>query len=105
MLSFKVWFWSLGLSCAVSFVLCVSWGLVTTESLHMHQFLENVLPGFEWLSIRSFFLGLIQSFLWGAYVALVFVPLHNFLSRRWTGEILFTVRPEIGPHTKQKNTQ
>jgi hypothetical protein len=28
-------------------------------------------------------LGLFESFLYGAYVGLVFVPIHNFLTRRW----------------------
>ena len=84
MLNLKVWLWSLGSASAVSFVLCVLWGLATPVSLHMHDFLESVLPGFEWLSVGSFFLGLIQSFFWGAYAALVFVPIHNFFSRRWT---------------------
>ncbi len=85
MFNLKVWLWSLGLASAVSFVLCVVWGLVTPESLHMHPFLEAVLPGFEWISIGSFFIGLIESFLWGAYAALVFVPLHNYFFRKWGG--------------------
>lgn len=82
MLKLKVWLWSLGLAAAVSFVICVAWGLATPEWLHMHGFLEQILPGFEWISIRSFFLGLVESFLWGAYAALIFVPLHNFFARR-----------------------
>ncbi len=85
MFNLKVWLWALGLASAVSFVLCVVWGLVTPESLHMHPFLEAVLPGFEWISIGSFFIGLIESFLWGAYAALVFVPLHNYFFRKWGG--------------------
>ena len=87
MLNLKVWLWSLGSASAVSFVLCIVWGLVTPESLHMHEFLESVLPGFEWLSLGSFFIGLIESFLWGAYAALIFVPLHNLFFRRWGGPI------------------
>jgi hypothetical protein len=50
----------------------------------MHQFLEIVLPAFKWLSVGGFFLGLIESFLWGAYVGLVFVPIYNLLYRRWS---------------------
>ena len=84
MLNIRVVTWAMGLFTTVSFILCVIWGLVTPESLHMHQFLELVLPAFTWLSVGGFFLGLIESFLWGAYVGLVFVPIYNFLYRRWS---------------------
>ena len=84
MLSIKVVTWSMGLFTTISFVLCVIWGMVTPESLHMHQFLELVLPAFKWLSLGGFVLGLIESFLWGAYVGLVFVPIYNLLYRRWS---------------------
>ena len=86
MFNIKVWFWSWGVFSAVSFVLCVIYGLITPEILHMHEFLEMVLPGFTWLSVGSFFIGLIESFLWGAYVGIVFVPIHNFFYRRWSAE-------------------
>ena len=84
MLNIRVVTWSMGLFTTVSFILCVIWGLVTPESLHMHQFLELVLPAFKWLSVGGFVLGLIESFLWGAYVGLVFVPIYNVLYRRWS---------------------
>lgn len=83
MLNIKVWTWSLGIFTAVSFLLCVIWGLVTPEALHMHRFLEAVLPAFTWLTWGGFLLGLIESFLWGVYIGLAFVPIHNFLFRRW----------------------
>lgn len=85
MLRLKVWTWSLATTSAVSFVVCVVWGLVTPEALHMHRFLESVLPGFQWLSPTSFLVGLVESFLYGAYLGLVFVPIHNFFQRRWGG--------------------
>jgi 2TM family of unknown function (DUF5676) len=84
MLNIRVVTWSMGLFTTVSFILCVIWGLVTPESLHMHQFLEIVLPAFKWLSVGGFFLGLIESFLWGAYVGLVFVSIYNALYRHWS---------------------
>lgn len=83
MLNFKVVCGSLGLTGAVSFVVCVGWGLLTPEFLHMHGFLELFLPGFTWISWSSFVLGLIESFLFGIYAGLVFAPIHNFLYRRW----------------------
>ena len=74
--------WALGTFTAVSFVLCVVYGLVTPESIHMHQFLELVLPAFHWLTVSSFFLGLVESFLWGVYGGLVFTPIYNAFYRR-----------------------
>ena len=83
MLNIKVVSWSLGIFTAVSFVLCVVYGLVVPPSLHMAPFLEMVLPAFKWLTFWGFCLGLIESFLYGAYVGLVFVPIYNFLAHRW----------------------
>ncbi len=83
MLNTKLITWALSLFTTVSYVLCVIFGLVTPETLHMHEFLEIVLPAFEWISVSSFLLGLIESFLWGAYIGLVFTPIHNALYRRW----------------------
>ena len=77
--------WALGTFTAVSFVLCVVYGMVTPESIHMHQFLEIVLPAFRWLSAGSFVLGLAESFLWGVYVGLVFTPIYNGFHRRRVG--------------------
>jgi len=86
MFNIKVWMWSLATASTVSFVLCVIYGLVTPEALHMHEFLEMVLPGFRWLTVTSFFIGLVESFAWGAYAGIVFVPIHNFFYRRWEAE-------------------
>ena len=83
MLNIKVVTWSLGLFTAISFVLCVIYGLIVPPSLHMAQFLEMVLPAFAWLTFWGFWLGLIESFLYGAYAGLVFVPIYNLLARRW----------------------
>jgi len=82
-LNLKVVIWSLGLFGAISFTLCVLYGLVVPEALHMKQFLEIILPGFKWLSVGSFLLGLVESFLYGVYAGLVFVPLYNALHARW----------------------
>ena len=83
MLNIKVVSWSLGIFAAVSFVLCVIYGLIVPPSLHMHQFLEAVLPAFKWLTVWGFFLGLIESFLYGVYAGLVFSFIYNFITRRW----------------------
>lgn len=84
MLNLKVMSWSLGIFAAVSFVLCVIYGLIVPPSLHMGRALEAVLPAFKWLTFSGFVLGLFESFFYGVYVGLVFVPIHNALSRRWS---------------------
>lgn len=83
MLNTKLITWALGLFTMISYVICVIFGLITPASVHMHQFLEIVLPAFTWISFGSFLLGLVESFLWGAYIGLVFTPLYNALYRRW----------------------
>lgn len=82
MLNTKLIAWALALFTTVSYVICVMYGLVTPGTIHMHRFLEIVLPGFKWLSLGSFLVGLVESFLWGAYVGLVFPPIYNILYRR-----------------------
>jgi 2TM family of unknown function (DUF5676) len=84
MLNLKVVTWALALFGAVSFVVCVLYGLIVPEPLHMASFLEAVLPGFRWLTLGGFLIGLVESFLYGAYAGLVFVPIYNMLARRWS---------------------
>ena len=83
MLNIKIVSWALGLSSAVSFTVCVLWGLITPQSLHMHVFLEQILPGFTWLTWWGFVLGLVESFLFGVYAAIVYVPIYNGLTKRF----------------------
>lgn len=82
MLSLKVWTWSLACWAAITFLVCVVYGLLAPPSLHMAGALEVLLPGFRWLQPVGFLIGLVESFLYGAYAALLFVPLHN-LHRRF----------------------
>ena len=74
---------SLGLFRAVTFVVCVAYGLLVPRSLHMTQFLEAILPGFTWLTAGSFVLGLVETFLYGVYAGLVFTPIYNVVARRF----------------------
>lgn len=83
MLDTKVMTWSLATFSAVSFVICVIFGLVTPSSLHMSGFLEQVLPGFRWLTLGGFLIGFLEAALYGAYAGLVFTPIHNAFARRW----------------------
>ena len=84
MLNTRLVTWALGSFAAISFVLCVIYGLVTPQSLHhMGDFLEMVLPAFKWLTWWGFLLGLVESFLYGVYAGLVYCPIYNWLHRRW----------------------
>ena len=83
MLNIKVVTWSLAIWSAWSYLLCIVYGLVTPGSLHMVAFLQQVLTWFEPNSWRGFGLGLVQSFLYGAYAGIAYVPVYNLLHRRW----------------------
>jgi len=82
-LNIRVVTWSMATFTAFSFVICVLYGLIVPESFHLVQFLEITLPGFKWLTVGSFFIGLIESFLYGVYMGLVFTPIYNFYHRKW----------------------
>ena len=77
---------ALGLSLSVFFVIsyaiCIAGYLLMPGFPVQHAALAIFLPGFELLSWQSYFLGLIESFIWGWYIALVFGPLYNFFIRR-----------------------
>jgi hypothetical protein len=75
--------WSMATFTVFSFVVCVLYGLIVPESFHMVQFLEIALPGFKWLTLGSFLIGLAESFLYGVYAGLVFTPIYNFYQRTW----------------------
>lgn len=84
LLKIRVVSWSSGIFMSFTFILCVLYGLVVPQRLHgMANFLEAVLPGFKWLTFGGFFIGLIESFLYGVYIGIVFVPIYNFINKRW----------------------
>lgn len=61
---------------AITFVLCVGFDLVFPAHA-MFQTWQRLLPGFHWISWGSFFLGLIESYGYGWYLALIWVPIYN----------------------------
>jgi len=75
----------LGLSLAsffvISYVLCVLFGVLVSER-GIHQLFAQLLPGFTWITWPSFLLGLLWSFVFGWYFAVVFAPLFNFFAAR-----------------------
>src|SRR6516225_4519736 len=73
---------SLGLFLAITYVLCVGFDLLFPGQA-MYQTWLRLLPGFTWLTWQSFLLGLVESFAYGWYIALIFGPLYNFFVTRW----------------------
>lgn len=80
-----IWGWTLSLFLLVSYLLCIVFGLVFSEQVHMHEAWAPLLPGFEWLTWPGFFAGAIGSFLYGWYISLLVVPLRHMISRRIYG--------------------
>ena len=73
---------ALSLSLVITYMLCVIGYLVFPSLPIEHSALSIFLPGFTLLSWSSFILGLIETFGWGWYVALVFGPIYNFFAAR-----------------------
>jgi 2TM family of unknown function (DUF5676) len=79
---------ALGLFFDVTFLLCILSALVMPSRLGvMAKIWEAILPGFTWLTPGGMLLGLIELFLYGIYVALVFVPLFNYFEGGRSTEI------------------
>jgi hypothetical protein len=72
---------SLGLFLTITYVLCVGFDLLFPDQ-SMHESWQRLLPGFTWLTWPGFLLGLVESFAYGWYVALIFCPLFNFFAAR-----------------------
>ena len=67
---------------AVSYVFCVAYDLAFGQ--RMYEIWLKLLPGFTWLSWQSFLLGLVETFIYGIYFSLVFVPLYNYFQSRFS---------------------
>jgi hypothetical protein len=66
----------------VSYGICILGYLIYPSLPVQHSALATFLPGFELLSWRTFFLGLVESLVWAWYIALLFGTLYNFFLRR-----------------------
>src|SRR5262245_61126442 len=82
MLNWKVVAKSLASFAAVSFTLCVAYGLIAPAAFHAGWLLEALLPGFKWLTVGSFVLGLVESALYGAWAGCLYSALYNYFARR-----------------------
>jgi hypothetical protein len=66
---------------AVTFALCVAFDLLFPQHA-MFRAWQDLLPGFEWISWKSFLLGLLEAWGYGWYFALVWVPIYNVVAQR-----------------------
>ena len=61
---------------AITFTLCVAFDLVFPQQAMYLAWLD-LLPGFHWISVQSYLLGLVESYGYGWFIALIWVPLYN----------------------------
>jgi hypothetical protein len=54
----------------------------SSRRFHAAWLLEALLPGFKWLSVGSFALGVIESALYGAWAGFLYSALYNCFGRR-----------------------
>ena len=67
---------AMGSFLALAYVACVAYDLVFQQT--MYRAWTALLPGFAWLSLGGFCLGLLETFVYGLFFGLVFAPLYNF---------------------------
>lgn len=70
---------ALSLSFALLYGLCVGWDAIFPDWA-MRTAWVGLLPGFDWLSVGDFLLGLFETALYGWIAALIFVPIWNALN-------------------------
>ena len=59
----------------ITYTLCVLYDLIVPASYRMSSAWEGLLPGFQWLSWGSYFLGLGEVLAYGVYAAALYVLL------------------------------
>ncbi|WP_067739073.1 DUF5676 family membrane protein [Novosphingobium naphthalenivorans] len=74
---------ALSLFLVISYLLCIALYFLSPGMVEGHAMLVLFLPGFKLLSLPSFILGLVESFGYGWFIALVFAPIYNFFVVRW----------------------
>ncbi len=80
-LSTKVLGISLGALFSITYVVCILWDIAFPRYA-MKGVWTKLLPGFTWLTPGSFVLGLVETFLYGLYIAVVFASIYNYLLER-----------------------
>jgi hypothetical protein len=72
-----------GLFLAIAFTLCVGFHVLFPNQAVYRAF-ESLLPGFTWINWTSFGVGLLESYGFGWFVALIWMPLYNVFAARDT---------------------
>ena len=80
-ISFAAFGHATSLFLAMTFVVCVGFDLLF-PARRMYESWQALLPGFTWIRWGSFFLGLVESYGYGWYVTLIWVPLYNAIALR-----------------------
>ncbi len=72
---------SVSLLLLISYLLCVGFGLLAPGQMRMYEAWAPLLPGFEWLTWSGFLIGMVEAYLYGWYIAIVFVPLYRCFAK------------------------
>ena len=73
--------WALSLFLVLTYLICIAFDLIF-PGYAMYETWAALLPGFVWLTPVGFIIGLVESFLYGWYVALIFGGLFNAFAGR-----------------------
>lgn len=73
---------ALSLFLVISYLICIGFGLFVPTEMRMYEAWAPLLPGFEWLTLSGFLFGLVGAYVYGWYIALMFVPLYRYFSNR-----------------------
>ena len=73
--------WSLGIFFAITYTICVVFDLVFPGQ-SMTSLWNPLLPWVDEISLGDYALGIVETLLYGWFVALIFGPLFNFFAQR-----------------------
>ncbi len=65
----------------VSYILCVGFCLLF-PAYQMHMAWAPLFPGFEWLTPSGFAFGLLDSYVYGWFIAIIWIPRHEYFDQR-----------------------
>lgn len=79
-LSLKLYGWKCVFGAEVAYILCVLGGFLplrSVQGIELHHKLFETLPGFTWINLGSFTLGVVYTFIFAWIFASYFVWMHN----------------------------